>query len=138
MSIRQWHIYVNISQKLKIDVHRPWNKQPREPLRKTSIIATPWKQAIAKAYLRSHECSVKDALYHTLPELKLRQIFQPISFVNRNPPEERVQVLFSDKEFSKLPDDSPNIFKKSNIYRYMERPSATLRNRKNIILDNFC
>ena len=42
------------------------------------------------------------------------------------------------KKLSKLPDDSSNIFKKSNIDRYMERPSATFCNGKYSILDNFC
>ena len=37
-----------------------------------------------------------------------------------------LQGLFSDKEFSKLPDNSPNIFKKSNVDCYTERPNATL------------
>ena len=38
------------------------------------------------------------------------------------------------KELSELPDDSPNIFKKSNIERYAERPSATFCNGKYIVL----
>ena len=47
-----------------------------------------------------------------LPELKLRRIFPGVYFVNTNPPKERVQVLLSEKELSKLPDDSPKILKK--------------------------
>ena len=80
---------------------------------------------IAKAYLSNQECHVQEALYHILPELKLRRIFPAVYFVNTNPPEERVKVLLSQKELCKLPDDSPNIFKKSNIDCYIERPSAT-------------
>ena len=38
----------------------------------------------------------------------------------------------------KLPDDSPKIFKKSNIDCYMERLSTTFCNRKYSILDEFC
>ena len=49
-------------------------------------------------------------MYH-LPELKLRRIFPAVYFVNTNPPEERIQVLLSEKELSKLPDNSPNIFR---------------------------
>ena len=45
-------------------------------------------------------------------------------FVNTILPEERVQVLLSEKECSEWPDDSPNIFKQSNINRHMERPNA--------------
>ena len=58
-------------------------------------------------------------------------------FVNTNLQEERVQVLLPEKEPSWLPDDSPNIFKRSNIDRYMERPSATFCNGKYIVLNDF-
>ena len=95
-------------------------------------------KTIAKAYLNNQECSVQDAVYYILPECKLRRIFQPVYFVNTNPPKERVQVLLSDKEFSKLLDDRPNIFQKSNIDRYMEIPSAKFCCGKNSILDDFC
>ena len=54
--------------------------------------------------------------------------------VNPNLSEERVRVLPSKKELSELPDDSSNIFKKSNIERYAERPSATVCNGKYIVL----
>ena len=77
-------------------------------------------------------------MYHILPELKLRRVFPAAYFVNTNPPEGRVQVLLSEKELNKLPDNSPNISKKSNINRYMERPSAIFCNGKYSILDNFC
>ena len=36
-------------------------------------------------------------------------------FVSTNLTEERVQVLLPKKEPSELPDESPNVFKKSNI-----------------------
>ena len=75
--------------------------------------------------LSNRQCSVERAVYHILPELELRRIFPAVYFVNINLPEERVQVLLSEKELSKLPHDSPNIFKKSNIGCYMERPNAT-------------
>ena len=87
-------------------------------------------EIIAKAYLSNRECSVQQAVYHILPELKLRRIFPALYFVNTNPLEERVQVLLSEKELSELPDNIPNIFKKSNIDRCMERPNATFCNGK--------
>ena len=68
-------------------------------------------------------------MYNILPELKLRAIFLAGCFVNTYPQEERVQVLISQRELSKVTGDSPNIFKKSNIDRYMERQ---------FILWNFC
>ena len=71
------------------------------------------------------------------PELKLGIIFPAVYFVNTNLPEERAQVLLPDKEHSELPDDSPNIFKKSNVGCYMERPDATFCNGKCSVLNNF-
>ena len=89
---------------------------------------------IAKAYLSSRECSV----FHILPELKLTRIFRAVYLVNTNLRKERVQVLLSENEFSELPDDSPNIFKKSNIDCFTERPSATFCNGKYSTLNYFC
>ena len=77
-------------------------------------------------------------MYHILPELKPRRIFPAVYFINTNPPAERVQVLLSEKEPSEVPDNSPNIFKKSNIDRYLERPNATFCNGKYSILNDFC
>ena len=76
-------------------------------------------KTIAKAYLSNREWSVQEAVYHILSELKLRRIFPAVCFVNTILPEERGQVLLLEKERSELPGDSPNIFKKSNINRYM-------------------
>ena len=46
------------------------------------------------------------------------------------------------KRLSKLPDKSPNIFKRSNIDSYMERPSAAFCNGKKVfsmifVMQNF-
>ena len=78
-------------------------------------------KAIAKAYSSNWQCSVQEAVYHILPLLKLRKIVLAFYFVHKNPSQERVQVLLSEKELSVLPDDSPNVFKKENI-DYLERP----------------
>ena len=94
-------------------------------------------EKIAKPCLSNRECSVQRAVYHILPELKLGIIFPAVYFVNTNLPEERAQVLLPDKEHSELPDDSPNIFKKSNVGCYMERPDATFCNGKCSVLNNF-
>ena len=94
-------------------------------------------KTINKAYLSNRECSVQEAVYHILPELKLRRIFPTVYFVSTNLPEERVRVLLSKKELSELPDDSSNIFKKSNIDCYVKRPNATFCNGKYSVLDLF-
>ena len=87
-------------------------------------------KTIPKAYLINRECSVYEAVYHILPELKLRRIFPAEYFANINLPEKRVQVLIPEKELSELTDDTPYIFKRSNIDCYIERASATLCNGK--------
>ena len=95
-------------------------------------------KAIVKAYLSSQQCYVQEAVYHILPELKPRRIFLAVYFVNTNPLEERVQVLLSEKELKEQRDDGQNIFKKSNIDCYMERPIVPFCNGKYSILDDFC
>ena len=57
-------------------------------------------------------------------------------FVTRNLPEQRLQVLLSEKELSKLPENSPHIFKKSNIDRYVDWASPTICYRKYISLND--
>ena len=73
-----------------------------------------------------------------MPELKLSRIFPAAYFVNTSLPEEIIQVLLPAKNLSKLPDDSPNIFKRSNIDHYMEKPSASFCNGKYSVLNHFC
>ena len=122
MSIRQWHTCVNFSQKLKINVYKSWNKQ----------------KTVAKAYLSNKECFVQEAVYPVLPEWRLRKIFPAVYFVNTSLPEERVQVLLSEKEVRKLPDLSANIFKKSNTDYYTEIPCIAFCNGKYMVLNDFC
>ena len=57
-------------------------------------------KTIVKVYLSNRECSVQEAIYHVLPELKLRRIFLAVYFVDTNFPDERVQVLLSEKKLS--------------------------------------
>ena len=63
----------------------------------------------------------------------LRKINLDAYFVNKNTAVERFEILLSEKEFSKLTDNSLNILKKSNIDHFMERPSATFCNGKYIV-----
>ena len=92
----------------------------------------------SQVYLTKRECSVQEIVYHILPELKLRRVFPAVHFVNTNVPEERTQVLLSEKELNELPDDSTNIFKRSNIDRYIDRLNALSSVGKYSALDNFC
>ena len=81
-------------------------------------------KVIAKAYLRNHDCSVEEKIYHVLPELKLRTIFLAVYLVNSNNLEERVQVLLPGKKLSKVPVDSPNILIFIVILEARVEPSA--------------
>ena len=67
-------IGVNISRKQEISVHKPGNKQPKNPLRATC----------------NRECSVQEAVHHILPELKIRRILPAVYLLNTNLPVERV------------------------------------------------
>ena len=65
-------------------------------------------------------------------------MFPAVHFVNTNVPEERIQTLLPEKELNELPDDSTNIFKKSNIDRYMDRLNLLFSGEKYSALDHFC
>ena len=79
---------------------------------------------------------VKTYQVHILSELNLKRIFPTVCFVNPHLPEKGICI--KKKELRELPDYSPKIFKKSNIDRYMERPSATFCNGKYSVLNKFC
>ena len=65
-------------------------------------------------------------------------MFPAVHFVNTNVPEERTQTLLPEKELNELPDDSTNIFKKSNIDGYMDRLNLFFSGGKYSALDHFC
>ena len=79
-------------------------------------------KAIAKACLTNKECSVWEAVYHILPGLWLSKVFLAVYFGNINLTEDKFHVLISEKELTELADPSTNIFKGSNVDRYLERP----------------
>ena len=69
-------------------------------------------KTISNVYLSNSECSAQKTVYQILKNLKLRIIFPAVYFVNKNLPEERVQVLLSENQLSELTEESPNIFQK--------------------------
>ena len=87
-------------------------------------------KTIAKAYLSSRKYLVQEAVYQNLPELKLRRIFPAVYFVNTNLPEERVQVLLSEKKNSLNYQIIAQIFSRNQVDRYVERPIETFFNGK--------
>ena len=63
-------------------------------------------KTFVKAYISNRKCFVQEAVYHILPELKLRRIFPAVYFVDTNHPGKRFQILHSAKKLSELPDNS--------------------------------
>ena len=55
-------------------------------------------KSISKAYYTKRECSVKEAVYHVMPELWLRKTFTGVIFANSNIPEHRYRVCCSEAE----------------------------------------
>ena len=53
--------------------------------------------------------SVLEVVYHILPELKSKIMFQAVHFVNTNVPEERIQTVLSENKLNELPDHSTKI-----------------------------
>ena len=77
-----------------------------------------------KKIVYSRQLSVQEAVYNVLPELWLRKCSPGISFINTNLPNNRIRMIKSKKELELLPDNSTDIFKKSIIGRYMDRPTC--------------
>ena len=85
-------------------------------------------KTIAKTNLSNCECSVHETFYQIFTKLNVGRIFLAVYSVNTNLAEERVELLIPEKELSRLVDERPNTFKRTNIDRYIEIPSATLCN----------
>ena len=72
----------------------------------------------------SRQLSVQEAVYNVLPELWLRKCSPGISFINTNLHNNRIRMINSKEELELLPDKNTDIFKKSIIDRYMDRPTC--------------
>ena len=81
MSLRQWHMCHYVS-KIEDQCSQNIKQVAKETFENYGTMKT-----IAKAYLSNTECSVKEAVYHNLSELKLSRIFSTVYFVNTNLPE---------------------------------------------------
>ena len=79
---------------------------------------------IANSFISSRQLLVQEAAYNVLPELWLRKCSPGISFINTNLPNNRIRMIKSEEELELLPDSSTDIFKKSIIDKYMDRPTC--------------
>ena len=73
-------------------------KQVAKETLKNNVHHHDTKKTNIKGYSCNGESSVQEAVYHILPELKLRRIFPSVYFVNIK---QRVQVLLSKKRTEK-------------------------------------
>ena len=80
-----------------------------------------WQNHRCNTAISSRQLSVQEAVYN---DLWLRKCSQGISFINTNLPNNRTRMIKSKKELELLPDNSTDIFKKSIIGRYMDRPTC--------------
>ena len=83
--------------------------QERKALRKSSQ-GRLWEQHASswhhenncQGLIKYQQCSVQEAVYNILLELKLKRIFPAVYFINTNPGGERAQLLLSEKELGEL------------------------------------
>ena len=81
---------------------------------------------IAYSFISLCQLSIQEAVYNVLLELWLRKCSPGISFINTNLPDNRIMMIKSKEELELLPDNSTDIFKKSIIDRYMDRPTCRM------------
>ena len=93
---------------------------------------------LASAFTNSRQLSVNEAVYHCLPEMKLRWVFPGVSFVDTNLPANRIRICKSEQEIKELNPDSTDVFKSGIIDKYMDRPNRTFSNGKYASVANIC
>ena len=100
-------------------------KQAAKEIKNQNLEVRDAMKKIAYSFISSHQLSVQEeAVYNVLPELWLRKCSPGISFINTNLPNNRIRMIKSKEELELLPDNSTDIFKKSIIDRYMDRPTS--------------
>ena len=110
MGMRQWHLCQCIS-KTQAQCSQAMKQAAKETLEGSMHhLCT----MTAKACLSNWEYLVQEAVYYILLELKLRRISPALCIVNHLL-EEIFQVLLSEKELDKLPDDGPR-FSRDHIW----------------------
>ena len=99
-------------------------KQAAKEIKNQNLNVRDAMKKIAYSFISSRQLSVQEAVYNVLPELWLRKCSPGISFINTNLPNNRIRMIKSKEELELLPDNSTDIFKKSIIDRYMDRPTC--------------
>ena len=71
-------------------------------------------KSVAYTYALKCERSLQEAVYQVMPELWLQNAFPGVLFANSNIPEKPIWMMLSKKELSKLPEYSPDVYKKKH------------------------
>ena len=99
-------------------------KQATKEIKNQNLNVHDAVKKIAYSFISSSQLSAQEAAYNVLPELWLRKCSPRISFINTNLPNSRIRMIKSEEELELLPDSSTDIFKKSIIDKYMDRPTS--------------
>ena len=89
-------------------------------------------QLLGNKFLNASEFSAQEAVFYTLP-LPLSKLSRQCVFINTSAPEKRILVVKSKKELECLPPESEDIYQKTVINHYAQRPS----NLENVCLAHF-
>ena len=93
---------------------------------------------ISATFANSRQLSVQEAVYLCLPELCLRKTFPKTLFVNSNFPTDRIKIFKPEHEIKELDPESTDVFKRSLLDRYIDRPNATFCKGKYAEVDCIC
>ena len=93
---------------------------------------------VTKAHNTYRECFLQEAAYLILPTLLLRKCFPTIQYVNTNFTDKRYRILKSELEVEELAEDSEELFRRTMLDRYIDRPNPTFLKRKFATCDNIC
>ena len=99
-------------------------KQAAKQIKNQNLNVRDAMKKITYSFLSSRQLSVQEAVYNVLPELWFRKCSPGISFTKTNLPHNGIRMIKYKKELELLSSNSTDIFKKSIIDRYMDRPTC--------------
>ena len=89
---------------------------------------------LGNAFINANEESIQEGIYKTVPDFQLTFCHPEVIFVPASMPTERVGILKRPQDLNLLEDGSEDIFQKSLIDRYKERPD----DKRDMCLADFC
>ena len=78
---------------------------------------------VGATFINKREVSAQEAAFRLIP-LQLKKSSRAVVFVNTTPPKNRIGMLKSKSELSKLQDDSEDVLCTSLLDRYVARPEC--------------